>query len=552
MYESFFGLKDRPFSIAPDPRFLFMSPRHKEALAHLAYGIRHGAGFVLLTGEVGTGKTTICRQILRKLPENTRLAFILNPMLNAKELLATLCDELGIEYHADDYSLKELTDNLTRFLLQCHQDSINVVLMIDEAQNLQPEVLEQIRLLTNLETDQKKLLQIILVGQPELQELLARKQLRQLAQRVTARYHLRPLNQDETVQYVQHRLRIGGTTQALFSKQALRNVFRFSQGIPRLVNNLCDRALMAAYGDEKKVVAEKHVVAAAKEALPIETKDMRYIPYWLRAVMYGGAVTVILVLGILLGQSFQSSAPTPTFGPLPKQANAGEPEGRASAMPQANTSGDVNSRDDINRDQIFEQIFSSRLDPNGHWSQQFLASRWQLEYQFERQGDFCSFADGFQLKCNEGFEGWKNLLGFNRPANLLLENSRGDLSWVTLHRVKNSQVEIETQTGRRWVKEEWILMLWTRQYQLLWQAPPGYQSPIGIGASGEDVKWLSERLAFLYPGQISGNQRQFNANLESLLKAFQRRFELRDDGIAGMNTLIRLNTSTTAGMPTLR
>jgi len=549
MYESFFGLKDRPFSIAPDPRFLFMSPRHKEALAHLAYGIRHGAGFVLLTGEVGTGKTTICRQILRKLPENTRLAFILNPMLNAKELLATLCDELGIDYEKAEYSLKDLTDNLTRFLLQCHQDNINVVLMIDEAQNLQPEVLEQIRLLTNLETDQKKLLQIILVGQPELQELLARKQLRQLAQRVTARYHLRPLNQQETSLYVQHRLRIGGTTQALFSKQALKSAFRFSEGIPRLINNLCDRALMAAYSEEKKIVAEKHVLAAAKEAMPLDVVEASRSR---RGLVFGGiaaGVMVLVSMGVVVGywlssgessRSSQRPIEQPTIRSVSK--NNHQESIRAGGIEPSL----------MDRNEIYNAIFSGRDDQSGGWSEEFLAQRWQLNYKRVSQGDFCQFADDFQLKCETGYENWKTLLEMNRPANLLVENNEGDTSWLTLHRVKGNQVEIETQTGRRWIKEDLLLSIWTRQYQMLWQAPPGYSKPIKKGDVGDDVRWLSERLAFLYPGEVSSTEQQFTQIVEIKLKDFQLRYGLTSDGIAGMNTLIKLNTSTTAGMPTLR
>ncbi|WMS85570.1 ExeA family protein [Pleionea litopenaei] len=549
MYESFFGLKDRPFSIAPDPRFLFMSPRHKEALAHLAYGIRHGAGFVLLTGEVGTGKTTICRQILRKLPENTRLAFILNPMLNAKELLATLCDELGIDYEKAEYSLKDLTDNLTRFLLQCHQDNINVVLMIDEAQNLQPEVLEQIRLLTNLETDQKKLLQIILVGQPELQELLARKQLRQLAQRVTARYHLRPLNQQETALYVQHRLRIGGTTQALFSKQALKSAFRFSEGIPRLINNLCDRALMAAYSEEKKIVAEKHVLAAAKEAMPLDVVEASRSR---RGLVFGGIAAGVLVLvsmGVAVGY-WLSSSESSSNSQRPIEQPTIRSVSKNNHQESIRAGGIEPSL--MDRNEIYNTIFSGRDDQTGGWSEEFLAQRWQLNYKRVSQGDFCQFADDFQLKCETGYENWKTLLEMNRPANLLVENNEGDTSWLTLHRVKGNQVEIETQTGRRWIKEDLLLSIWTRQYQMLWQAPPGYSKPIKKGDVGDDVRWLSERLAFLYPGEVSSTEQQFTQIVEIKLKDFQLRYGLTSDGIAGMNTLIKLNTSTTAGMPTLR
>ncbi|NVJ61188.1 MAG: AAA family ATPase [Gammaproteobacteria bacterium] len=573
MYESFFGLKDRPFSIAPDPRFLFMSPRHKEALAHLAYGIRHGAGFVLLTGEVGTGKTTICRQILRKLPENTRLAFILNPMLNAKELLATLCDELGVDYSKENFSLKDLTDNLTRFLLQCHQEEVNVVLMIDEAQNLQPEVLEQIRLLTNLETDQRKLLQIILVGQPELQELLARKQLRQLAQRVTARYHLRPLNQVETVQYIQHRLRIAGTSQTLFSKQGTKAVFSFSEGIPRLINNLCDRAMMAAYSEEKKTIAEKHVKAAAKEALPMDLVHARQLPWYTKWPTMVGAGVGVLAAGYFIGMSQSTSSEkqanvsaittnvqrsNPQDESLTNAAAADSAIGLPSQAEQQ-SAGNANNQTVIkneepsinDRDGIYRTIFSRQEDPEGFWAQSFLAKRWKLDYDETIHGDFCQFANDYSLKCDSGLETWGTIIEYNRPVNLSVENNAGDTSWLTLHQFNGEQVEIETPMGRRWIKLDWLLSVWTREYQLLWQAPPGYRRPIRRGDNGVQVDWLIERLTFLFPQEV-GDSKNFNRRIEQVVKSFQQRHGLKSDGIAGMNTLIQLNTSTTAGMPVLK
>ena len=253
MYNKYFGLTDKPFSIAPDPRYLFMSDQHREALAHLVYGVGDGGGFVLLTGEVGTGKTTVCRCLLEQLPENTRIAFILNPKLSATELLANVCDELHIAYPADP-SLKQLTDVLNEFLLRSHAAGLKIVLMIDEAQNLSSEVLEQIRLLTNLETNKEKLLQIILIGQPELKEMLARHELRQLAQRITARFHLRPLTAEESESYILHRLEVSGFSDSLFDKKAIRELFKSTGGVPRLINVLCDRAMLGAYARNRRQI----------------------------------------------------------------------------------------------------------------------------------------------------------------------------------------------------------------------------------------------------------------------------------------------------------
>lgn len=244
-----------------------MSERHREALTHLTYGLGEVGGFALLTGEVGTGKTTISRCLMEQLPDNTQVAFILNPTLSCQELLATLCDQLKIRYRKTGASLKSLTDKISEKLLKNHENDINTLLIIDEAQHLQPEVLEQLRLLTNLETNTKKLLQVILIGQPELQQLLQRRDLRQLAQRITARYHLMPLTKQELMQYIQHRLTVADCARPLFDKGALTKIHQLSQGVPRLINLLCHSALMLAYNQNDSVVNKKTVVAAATRAL---------------------------------------------------------------------------------------------------------------------------------------------------------------------------------------------------------------------------------------------------------------------------------------------
>ncbi|MEZ7204853.1 ExeA family protein [Pseudoalteromonas sp. DY56-GL79] len=268
MYLRYFGLTEKPFSIAPNPEFLFLSERHKEALAHLTYGLGDAGGFVLLTGEVGTGKTTVTRSMLAQLPESTKVAFILNPSLSELELLATICDELGITYDSNNATLKSLTDVIKHRLLENHHSGGHTMLIIDEAQHLAPEVLEQLRLLTNLETDHKKLLQIVLVGQPELQHLLQRNELRQLAQRITARYHLLPLSESQVFAYIQHRLQKAGCQQALFHHDAVAYVHQVTAGIPRLINLLADRCLLGAYSASQTQVTKAIAVQAAKEALP--------------------------------------------------------------------------------------------------------------------------------------------------------------------------------------------------------------------------------------------------------------------------------------------
>ncbi len=308
MYKSFFGIKANPFSIAPDPHFLYMSDGHREALAHLRYGLGEGGGFVLLTGEVGTGKTTVCRCILEQVSEDTNIAFVVNPKLSAQELLATICDELRIDYPTTS-GLKILIDRLNVYLLAAHARRQRTVLIIDEAQNLTYEVLEQVRLLTNLETNQQRLLQIVLLGQPELQEILTQPELRQVAQRIAARHHLGPLTSTETTAYVRHRLAVAGMEQSVFAPKALDEVYRLSGGTPRMINLICDRALLGAYGRGVRLVDRSLVREAAHQVFgPKVSARLTLVPSW----MILGVMTVFILLivaGLRWSESVESLAP---------------------------------------------------------------------------------------------------------------------------------------------------------------------------------------------------------------------------------------------------
>ncbi len=288
MYEKHFNLNQLPFSIAPDPSFLYLSSAHREALAHLMYGFSHG-GFVMVTGEVGTGKTTLLRNLVKQTPPDLDVAFILNPRLTVRELLASLCDELGIVYDADHTSsVKQYVDLITRHLLETHRAGRSTVMIIDEAQNLSPAVLEQVRLLTNLETDDRKLMRIILIGQPELKEMLERQDLRQLAQRITARYHLGSLNRADTYAYVMHRMSRAGGNPHVFSQGALRRLYALSRGTPRLINVIADRALLGAYTLGRHRVTGHIVNRAAKEVMGNRAD---YRAWWI------GAATAVFVAG---------------------------------------------------------------------------------------------------------------------------------------------------------------------------------------------------------------------------------------------------------------
>ena len=294
MYEDYFGLKKKPFSIVPDPGYFYMSRGHREALAHLWYGITNEGGFVLLTGEVGAGKTTVCRRFLQLVPDDFEVAFILNPKQTAEELLATICDEFRIPYPEGSESVKTFVALINDYLLDLHEKGRKAILILEEAQNLKPEVLEQVRLLTNLETKQRKLLQMIMLGQPELRDMLKQPQLRPLSQRITARYHLGPLSKDEVWEYVEYRLSVAGLTRSRpFSPRTMGKLFRLTGGVPRLINVVCDRALLGAYVKGKEQIDRKMLAVAARE-IAGEGGGRRV---WLRAAL-ASALLLVLCAGI--------------------------------------------------------------------------------------------------------------------------------------------------------------------------------------------------------------------------------------------------------------
>ena len=301
MYQSYFGLAEAPFSIAPNPRYLYMSQRHQEALAHLLYGVNGDGGFVLLTGEVGTGKTTVCRCLLEQIPDSCDVAYIFNPRLTVAELLSTICVEFGIAFPSGNTSIKLFVDIINAYLLDAHARGRHTVLIIDEAQLLSAGVLEQMRLLTNLETDQRKLLQIVLLGQPELVEMLALPELRQLAQRIVARYHLEPLTRQEVADYVRHRLEVAGTQHKLLPAKLMNHLYHLSGGIPRVINVLCDRALLGAYVQGKEQVDRATLKKAADEVLHRPKSQRRNR---LLAVL---ASLVLLAGGTLAAMAYQQA-----------------------------------------------------------------------------------------------------------------------------------------------------------------------------------------------------------------------------------------------------
>ena len=559
MYLSFFGLNEKPFAITPDPRYLYLSERHAEALAHLLYGINEAGGFVQLTGEVGTGKTTTIRSLLAQTPKNAEVALILNPRMTAPEFLLTICEEIGIGVPDDAMgSLKDLVDILNDYLLKAHAAGRRVVLVVDEAQNLATEVLEQVRLLTNLETNTQKLLQIILIGQPELRELLSRNELRQLAQRVTGRYHLDPLSADETAAYVRHRLRVAGATTDIFTAPALREVYRLSGGVPRVVNVIADRALLGAYTQDRHRVAGALVRDAAAEVF-----GRKFAPPWLPWAGAAAAGLALVVTGVLLWQfapwsssSSTAVASTPTSpaknaagaspsAATPAVAGAGAPLRVASietpAPPPAEPLAQVltKHRAETVPDEAFAKLFKL----------------WGLNY-VPGSDDPCTQAVGQGLECLVQRGSFGQLRQFNRPAILLLNDESGSSHQVVLTNLGDERANVTFGNEQREVGIGELSRYWFGDFVMLWRPATQTVKPLSVGMRGADVRWLRQALQRINGTATSSDvpaSDLFDAELSRQVMDFQRRNQLSVDGIAGVQTQIVLASAVAGpGSPLLR
>jgi general secretion pathway protein A len=526
MYHPFFGLTEQPFSIAVNPRYLFMSDRHREALAHLLYGVGSGGGFVLLTGEVGTGKTTLNRCLLDQLPANTDIAIVLNPALSATELLASVCDEFEIRYPSETQSLKTLTDALHRFLLANHAEGRQTVLMIDEAQHLDFDVLEQIRLLTNLETDEKKLLQIILTGQPELESMLERPELRQLNQRITARYQLTALDAQETQNYVRHRLSISGLAagRSLFTPSALKRVFRLTGGIPRLINLLCDRAMMGAYGRNEAVVSAAIVRQAAQEVFGGNASTIVKQPGTVRtgsarrmAVSFG---ILSAVLAGLLGYEVLVTERVPV------SEGGGLVEG-----PVAEALGSAD-------------LAVTPLKTGPEWLVSPRAAEsalWSLWRNTPPPSSGCDAPGTAGLRCESAdSDTWDAVLELNRPVALDLQRSNRFAAATVLLSVGEEVATVFTGAAVCDVPLTVLADRWQGRFRYFWESPPGWTGPLRIGDRGAVVAHVVGEFARL-DGLPAPPLTTFTEALEARVKVFQAGVGLRVDGVIGVRTLQALN-----------
>lgn len=538
MYHQYFGLTEAPFSIAVNPRYLFMSARHRDALAHLLYGVGAGGGFILLTGEVGTGKTTINRCLLEQLPQDTDIAIILNPALNAMELLATACDELNIDYDSDNPTLKTLTDKLHAYLLENHSKGRSTVLMIDEAQHLDFEVLEQIRLLTNLETNTQKLLQIILIGQPELVELLNRPELRQLNQRITARYNLEPLNLQETAAYIRHRLQVAGLApgRELFPASVVRGIFKRTRGIPRLINVLCDRILLGAYGRNKQRADSTMLDVAAKEVMGQESGGKSSRSVWLVVL-----VSLLIGGGLAVWIYTQLQTESHTAQPMVQPAKT--------------------IREDATRTSLVEDTSSalaiapvSDATMPAAESESSLAETWLLPPQAALQRLWAlESPTGLALpNCVEHISGgvsctesvaktWEELMHYDRPLALNMVTPDRFGASVLLLGIEGTDGYVSSDSGVALVSLAELGPLWTGRFTLVWHPPKGFVTPVALGDRSPVIAEIAKMFSRLDGQSEVLSTGRFNARLKERVVLFQKQHELEADGVIGVKTLLKLN-----------
>ena len=543
MYAQHFGLTQDPFSIAPDPRYLFMSERHREALAHLLYGVsgRRGAaggsggGFVLLTGDIGTGKTTICRCFLEQLPPGCHLAYIFNPKLTVTELLQSICDEFHVALAAGSAtrpSVKDYIDALNTFLLHSHASGQSCVLIIDEAQNLASEVLEQLRLLTNLETSERKLLQIVLIGQPELRAMLARPELEQLAQRIVARFHLSALGEAESAQYVAHRLAVAGHAGPLpFDAAALHRIYRVTLGVPRRINLLCGRALLGAWANGLQRVDRAVVDKAAAEvfgpggaAAPGGTA----LP-----TSYALGALLLLVGATLAGYAVWNSQPDKPLpvarAPLPVPP----PQAPASSAPPVAPAPVVQ--------EIGPLLALMATESAQAWRE--LAPLWKLPVD-EREP--CRVASASQLQCYRASGLSLSLLRrLGQPGVLTLHADNNSLRYALLVGLTDQAATLQLAGKPHTVRLLALGRLWHGEFATYWRPPGGYVPNMRNGSSGAAIHRLASQLSQLdgMPAPAAGASQSLGPELKARVLAFQRAQGLTPDGQPGPLTFMQIDSA---------
>jgi len=607
MYLEHFGLLEAPFSIAPDPRYLYMSERHREALAHLLYGMETDGAFILLTGDVGTGKTTVSRCLLEQVPDDTNLALVLNPKLTSIELLQVICDELRISYDNDNLSVKLLVDYINRNLLGAHAQGKKTVVLIEEAQNLDLDVLEQLRLLTNLETNERKLLQVILLGQPEFLDVLDLPELSQLAQRITARFHLGPLKYNEVEEYVAHRLAIAGCRRSLFGHGVIKQLYNYSGGVPRLINVICDRALLGCYVQNRHQIDKSTLVSAAQEVLG-KNKSAAIKAKFTKPVFKYSAMAIIalmIVSAVLYLSVFQSATQTGenAANSLSSELSSEQKKlvddksqqtEKRSVILSAKQGSEVVAENELmtesnltessqqvseqttgaeNTSAVINELQAASESPDAEgdlkiqksirWpdsiqrlrsnlkSYQSLFQRWQLEYDILVNGTPCFFAQTKGLACVHEQSAMEGLRKFNRPAVLTLYDDSNRRQYVTLLEVHENAVTLAIAGETQIIPLQQLLFYWKGEFSLLWRPPPGYEDLIRPGNAGKAVSWLSAKMNEINHRPDSKQHSYYDKELVEQVKAFQLDSGLTNDGVVGVKTLVQINQVTTEKTPLL-
>lgn len=563
MYQAFFGLSEAPFALVPDPRFLYLSERYREALVHLFYGLRDGGGFVLLAGEVGTGKTLAARTMLEHTDPQCQLALILNPLLTPQELLLAIATELGAALPTMA-SLAQLTEALHHHFLHNHATGRKTIVLVDEAQHLSPAALEQLRLLTNLETGQTKLLQVILIGQPELAVMLDLPVLRQLAQRITARYHLTPLSYDESLQYLQHRWQVAGGQAWPFSRAAGYALFRCSGGIPRCLNLLAERCLMRAYGHQQRQIGWRCVLGAWRELrgqhalqLPRLLFPARFSTRHASEIPLTGFISAATTLALGAGAIYLLALWQPGwFGLTPTHT----PETVSSALsvstpaavePNLSTPTVASAPIVTNATEGASSDTRSSVRTIASTPQQALEVLFRVwGYQLPSGQADCRAASALALRCYQGTASLARLAALNHPAVLSLQEQQQSYAAV-LYRLTTEDAELLVGESRWRVSRTWLAAHWNGEFTLLWRPPePSVQRVIRRGDQGALVQWLDGRLrpqdangdlSQSQEGDTESHNMRFDAGLEQRLRHFQQQQGLPADAMAGPLTLIALS-----------
>lgn len=566
IYLQHFAFKREPFSIVPDPGFLYPSIYHRQAVAHLKYGLDREGGFILLTGEVGTGKTTLTRTMIKRIPPHVRVAYILNSKLNTTDVLASICDELNIELPVDtELSFtKKCIDALYQDLLAAHAEGKKTLIIIEEAQNLSPEVLETLRLLSNLETSTQKLLHILLVGQPELLEILAEKELRQLNQRVVSRFHLSPLDKNDLSNYINHRLHRAGAKRAIFEPGCINVLFKLTGGVPRLINLVCHQALVAAYASGDKTVSAKLVSQAAAEILGDEKKSSSQRPAIIAAAL------VLVAVAAVTAVAFKDRLPIPADATVAKEiaapVEAALPEQAEVVSLPAVEEETVNPQSaPVEAVQQPETLQSESLQPKPPIANPYssLLAQWGINsVEVYSEEELYSVADLQQLRMEKATSVTLNFIEkANRPGIVWMLGEQGYLKAHVLSGLTADTVTLQDRQGVLEIPREQFNQNWNGVYLYLWKPPQDYSGPLAANGNilnGQQINpivvdWLQQQLQVIDQSieqVISGGR--YTQAIASQVLEFQRQQQLVADGILGRETLMRINQLSGEGIPLLR